>query len=381
MVDVARVVVVYGTRPELIKLAPVVHVLEGYGYPYYCLSTQQHPDLLLPLERYFNVRPHVAIAKQRPDPLPARAGHYVRALSEWFQSMSATVVVGQGDTLSAWASAVAAFLCDIPFVHVEAGLRTYARCSPWPEEGLRRMITPIAAWHCAPTQADHAAILSEMPGVPADHVVCTGNTVVDAAAYAIDRMGDAYDEKYKHLDNRDVLLVTGHRRENIDSGLAGVVRAVCDLAYENPGASVVWVGHPNPAVNKTVKDAFAAELRSSVMAATASSIQIVPPVEYEEFLYLMRRASCIISDSGGVQEEATVVRTPVFVTRDHTERPQACDAGFAVLVGCASHTVKQAVSRYLNDASSDFPMRGCPFGGPQGTPARDVVDVIDRAAS
>lgn len=376
------VLVVYGTRPELIKLAPVIAELKSRDVECLLLSTRQHTDLLASVERYFRVKPHITL-KRRDRPLADRLRYYTtsieKILEERKDASPIQCVVVQGDTLTALAGAMAGFYSHVPVLHVEAGLRTGNPKEPWPEESHRRAISAFATWHCVPTTKSHLALLRE--STPEDRVVLTGNTVTDAVRYACKELSltsHKYVRKYGWAANYKLILVTGHRRENIGKRLQDVVATVCNMARQHPDAAILWILHPNPEVRKPIEVEF---LRQQMKLAKANAIDRVrfeQPAPYEEFVWLMTQAACIVTDSGGIQEEAAEIKVPVFLTRETTERPEAAEAGYVSVVGCSPQALHTALWDFLTKGSK--PQWGeNPFSGPTGNPASCVVDVIEEA--
>jgi UDP-N-acetylglucosamine 2-epimerase (non-hydrolysing) len=278
-------------------------------------------------------------------------------------------VVAQGDTTTAMSAALAAFYLGVRFAHVEAGLRTGDPRAPWPEE-VNRRIASLAAWlHCAPTPGARENLLAE--GVGADAIAVTGNTVVDALLATIERerrRTGRWAAKYARLGDRPVVLVTGHRRENFGRRFQNICRAISRLADRFPGVEFVYPVHLNPNVGRPARAALQ-ELRN---------VHLTPPVPYPEFVWLMDRCRLILSDSGGVQEEAPSLGKPVVLMRDATERMEAVEAGAAVLTGAETAPIVRCVSRLLTDESAYRTMQidSNPFGDGRAGPR--IVDLITR---
>jgi UDP-N-acetylglucosamine 2-epimerase len=324
-----RPLLVFGTRPEAVKMAPIIHACQQRSediQPIVCV-TGQHREMLEQVLEYFGIdvdldlslmRPHQSVGK-----LTARC---LNGLDVVLANYRPDCVVVQGDTATTAAAALAAFYREVPVVHVEAGLRTGNLQAPWPEELNRRVTTLAAALHCAPTQNACENLLSE--GVAPDSIVVTGNTVVDALVDAVRRergRDQFWRAKHDYLGDRRMVLITGHRRENQGQPMSQICRAILMLAAEFPDVDFVFPIHLNPQVHEPVY--------RMLRRHPDDNLHLLDPVSYPEFVWLMDRSSLIISDSGGVQEEAPSLGKRVLVTRETTERPEVLDTGFAELVG------------------------------------------------
>jgi UDP-N-acetylglucosamine 2-epimerase (non-hydrolysing) len=249
-------------------------------------------------------------------------------------------VVAQGDTTTVLAASLAAIYRRIPFVHVEAGLRSGNLMSPWPEEMNRRMASVATALHCAPTERAAQNLRAE--GVPVHTIHVTGNTVIDALLWTRERERSAdahWRQRYKHLGDRHVVLITGHRRENFGTGLANICQAIVELSKRFHDVEFVYPVHLNPNVCEPVTQRLSAH----------KNIHLIPPVSYPEFVWLMDRSTLLLTDSGGIQEEAPSLGKPVLVMRDTTERPEAIEVGAAELVGTCWQTIVERASALLTD--------------------------------
>jgi len=291
----------------------------------------------------------------------------VERLDETLEKYQPDCVVAQGDTTSVLAASMTAFYRKIPFVHVEAGLRTGDMYSPWPEEYNRRVAGLTAAIHCAPTQRSADNLLKE--GTDPDTVHVTGNTVIDALLWAVSRersRDEVWREKYAMLEDRRMVLITGHRRENFGEKFESVCEAIAELATEFSDAEFVYPVHLNPQVREPVFR----------LLGNFSNIHLVEPAIYPEFVWLMDRSTLILTDSGGVQEEAPSLKKPVLVMRDNTERPEAVDAGAVQLVGTDRDRIVQAAQQLLTNeqvyASRQIDQN--PYG--DGTSANKIVELI-----
>lgn len=368
------VLTVIGTRPEAIKLAPIVWELEGRGDVFRSVvcATAQHRDLLDQTLEVLGREPGFDLDIMRPgQTLGETTTRALEGLDRLMERLQPDMVLVQGDTTTAFAGALAAFYNGLPVGHVEAGLRTGNRRAPYPEEMNRRLITQLADLHFAPTPSSRDHLLGE--GVAADRVFVTGNTGIDTLVWMRDRVRSEVPAAVPGWladlpRDRPLLLVTGHRRESFDGGLEAVCRAVRAVAEAEPELVVVFPVHPNPAVQETVGRLLSDHAR----------IHLTEPLGYAPFVWLLDRATVVVSDSGGVQEEAPALGTPVLVTREETERREAVEVGSARVVGHDRERLEGELLRLLRDPSARAPMEEprYPFG--DGTAARQVVDAIER---
>jgi UDP-N-acetylglucosamine 2-epimerase (non-hydrolysing) len=365
-----RVMVIYGTRPEAIKLAPVIRALHA-SPPLSPIVTMtgQHREIVDQVNNLFGISPdhdlNVIRARQSLDGLTTRV---LRHLTLTLQESRPDAVVVQGDTTSTFAGALAAFYQRIPVIHVEAGLRTGDIYSPFPEEANRRLTTQVTTLHLAPTPVSQHNLLRN--GVSAQDVLVTGNTVIDALLWTTEQCVEYDNEELEKLDSSEapVLLVTTHRRESWGMRMRGVAEAVATVARRHRDMTVVLPVHPNP----VVRDALV-----PVLSGT-SNVVMTEPLSYGAFARLLRRATVVLTDSGGVQEEAPSLGKPVLVMRDTTERPEAISAGAARLVGTDPERVLSAVDELLDDARIYNSMAGAvnPYG--DGCAARRAVGAIEH---
>lgn len=342
----AKIALVLGTRPEAIKLAPL----------YLCLSrvpedftpqlwlTGQHRELLDQALAAFGLRAHRDFNLMRPGQTPTEVACAVLAgFQAAFGEERPDMIVVQGDTTTAFAAALAGFYARIPVAHVEAGLRTWNRFSPYPEEVNRQMISSLADLHFAPTTRARENLLGL--GIAKDCIIVTGNTVIDALDIVSKRVCQAppafpADFPVDRLaDGRRMILITGHRRENFGSGFESICRAIARLAERYPNCEFIYPVHLNPNVRGPVMR----------LLSGRDNVHLIAPLSYEPFVWAMGRAYLLLSDSGGVQEEAPHLGKPVLVMRDTTERPEAIDAGTALLVGTDEARVFSSVVRLMED--------------------------------
>ncbi|GAU67176.1 putative UDP-N-acetylglucosamine 2-epimerase [Streptomyces sp. NBRC 110611] len=343
-----RVGIVYGTRPEAIKLAPLVLALDADpGFEPVVITTGQHRDMLDEINELFDLRPQHNLDIMRPGQrLSTMASRIIHELGEPLRDELVDIAVVQGDTTTAFAAAYAAACERIPVAHVEAGLRTGERFEPFPEEINRRLITQLADLHFAPTADAAGNLLAE--GVRSDDVYVTGNTVIDALHLVLDRPDDAMNRELgAFADGHPTILLTMHRRESWGTPMARVAAAVAELCRARPALRFVIPLHPNPEVRRV----FQTHLSS------LTQVLLCEPLRYSEFIKLMHRSVLVLTDSGGVQEEAPTLGTPVLVLRDRTERPEGVAAGCARLVGTDPALIVKEVGRLLDDPQAYEAMR------------------------
>jgi UDP-N-acetylglucosamine 2-epimerase (non-hydrolysing) len=368
-----HVVVVLGTRPEAIKLAPVIEELRRRPATFrvtICF-TGQHEELLRPIAEYFGIVPDVDLkCLVRGDSLAAGAARVLTAVDGALAESAPDCVVVQGDTTTVVCAALAAFYRQVPLVHVEAGLRTYDLNAPWPEE-LNRRVATLTAWlHCAPTPGAVASLRAE--GVAAERIVMTGNTVVDALLATLRRERENHvfwEAKYPRLKSRPMVLITGHRRENHGQGVLSLCSAINMLSERYPNTMFFFPVHPNPRVCEPVRR----------ILRMRENLCLSPPVTYPEFVWLMDRSTFIITDSGGVQEEAPSLAKPVLVTRESTERPEAVACGVAKLVGADADAIVSEARKILDGEAKLAEAIRNPYG--DGRAAERIVEAMMRQLS
>lgn len=325
-------------------------------------TTGQHREMLFQVVRHFGIQVDDELDLMTPNQtLAGLTSRCVEGIDEVLVRRRPDCVVAQGDTTTVMASALAAFYRRIPFVHIEAGLRTGNLEAPWPEEFNRRMVTIVTALNCAPTV--RAAQLLQAEGVPFEKIRVTGNTVIDALVNTVKQQradGTDFSDKYPSINVSPVVLITGHRRESFGQGFENICRAIGALADRFAECQFIYPVHLNPNVREPVQRHL----------GSRPNIQLVSPVSYPEFVWLMDRSTLILTDSGGIQEEAPTLGKPVVVMRQTTERPEAVDAGAARLVGTSVEAIVKAVTSLLTDPS-DY--RSCqidenPYGDGHAAP-------------
>ncbi|MCA9171599.1 MAG: UDP-N-acetylglucosamine 2-epimerase (non-hydrolyzing), partial [Planctomycetales bacterium] len=353
-----------------IKMAPVVK--ECLSRPdeletIVCL-TGQHREMLQQVTDYFDIQADIDLKLMSPNQtLAGLTARCIQGLDEVLEQHKPDCVVAQGDTTTVMASSLVAFYRRIPLVHVEAGLRTGNMLAPWPEEMNRRVTGLIASLHCAPTERSAANLLSER--VDPDTVHVTGNTVIDALLWAVDRerANDVqWREKYASLRDHRMVLITGHRRENFGQGFNDICESIRQLSERYPRVEFVYPVHLNPNVQGPVHD----------ILGKCTNVHLVAPAPYPEFVWLMDRSAIILTDSGGVQEEAPTLKKPILVMRETTERPEAMDAGAVELVGTSIERIVGRVSALLDDPVeyAHHQIEKNPYG--DGLAAQRIVDLM-----
>jgi UDP-N-acetylglucosamine 2-epimerase (non-hydrolysing) len=359
----SRIACVLGTRPEVVKMAPVIHALRrAPEFDPIVVNTGQHRDLLAETMALFDCKADIALDLMQPSQrLAAFFGRCVESLDRVLHDIRPTAVIAQGDTSTVLAASLVAFYQHLPFFHVEAGLRTGRFTLPFPEEMNRSLASKLAAIHFAPTPQARANLLRE--GVPSETITVTGNTVIDALLMIRAR-------RIPHglalTPGRRLIVVTAHRRENHGERMRAMLRALAEIALRHPDTEIVYPAHPSP----EVRAAIAAEI------GPAAPVRIIDPLSYGPFVTLLDQAYLILTDSGGIQEEAPALGKPVLVMRDHTERPEAVAAGVARLVGMDPATIVRETERLLDDPAHYRAMAqgGSPYG--DGQAAKRILEAM-----
>lgn len=353
-----KIMLVFGTRPEAIKMAPLVKEFQKNTTDFETIVcvTGQHREMLDQVLQIFDIVPDydLAIMKQGQDLYDVTARVLV-GMRDVLKAVQPDVVLVHGDTTTSTAAALAAFYQQIPVGHVEAGLRTYNIYSPWPEEMNRQMTGRMATYHFAPTALSKQHLLQE--GVKEESIVVTGNTVIDALYMVVDKIknDNSLNEELKGIlktvgydvtrlqDGKKLVLITGHRRENFGGGFISMCQAIKTLSEKYPEVDFVYPMHLNPNVRKPIHEVFGDDL------SVLDNMFFIEPLEYLSFVYLMEKASIVLTDSGGIQEEAPGLGKPVLVMRDTTERPEALEAGTVKLVGTDYDKIVNEVSLLLEN--------------------------------
>ena len=366
------VILVFGTRPEAIKMCPLVKEFQKHpdDFKTVVCVTGQHREMLDQVLQIFDVKPDydLNIMKQGQDLYDVTA-RVLTGMREVLDTVNPDVVLVHGDTTTSMATAMAAFYRQIPVGHVEAGLRTHNLYSPWPEEMNRQVTGRIAMYHFSPTALSRQNLLDE--GTPEDQITVTGNTVIDALHWVVRKIENdgklskelaenlkvsGYDTSRLEIPgragndgNRRLVLITGHRRENFGEGFISICTAIRDLARTYPEVDFVYPMHLNPNVRKPIREVFGNQMPGQAGHDGEGNLFFIEPLDYLDFVYLMEKSYLVLTDSGGIQEEAPGLGKPVLVMRDTTERPEAIDAGTVRLVGTDYVRIVNEVSALLDD--------------------------------
>lgn len=382
-----KVMLVFGTRPEAIKMAPLVKEFQKYqdSFKTFVCVTGQHREMLDQVLRIFDIDPDHDLDIMKPgQDLFDVTSRVLCGMRDVLTASRPDIVLVHGDTTTSMAAALAAFYMHIPVGHVEAGLRTHDIYSPWPEEMNRQITGRIAALNFAPTRQSRRNLLKE--GIPDDLIYVTGNTVIDALHWVLGRINDdaSLSEsisrvlKYSGYDtdrishDRRMVLITGHRRENFGYGFLHICTAIRDLSLKYPEVDFVYPMHLNPNVRNPIHEVFGDDLHHF------DNLFFIEPLEYLSFIYMMSRSYIVLTDSGGIQEEAPGLGKPVLVMRDTTERPEAVEAGTVKLVGTDERKIIDEASRLLNDRHAYETMSRAvnPYG--DGKACNRILDAMMR---
>lgn len=380
-----RVMLVFGTRPEAIKMAPLVKEFEKYPeffHPIVCV-TGQHREMLDQVLHVFDITPDYDLNIMRPgQDLYDVTARVLMGMRDVLREAKPDVVLVHGDTTTSTVAALASFYQQIPVGHVEAGLRTHNIYSPWPEEMNRQITGRIAVYHFTPTSLSKHNLLAE--GVEEGAITVTGNTVIDALYIVVDKIRNdnqlntklesalrqaGYDIN-RLIDGKKLVLITGHRRENFGGGFISMCKAIKALTNKYPQVDFVYPMHLNPNVRRAIHEVFGDDLLNLV------NMFFIEPLEYLSFVYLMEKSTLVLTDSGGIQEEAPGLGKPVLVMRDTTERPEALEAGTVKLVGTDYDKIVNEVSALLDDQEhyDEISKAINPYG--DGSACRRIVESI-----
>ena len=370
-----KVLVVFGTRPEAIKMAPLVHALSvDERFEYKICVTAQHRDMLDQVLGLFGIMPDYDLNIMKPDQgLTEITTAILSGMKPILDEFKPHVVLVHGDTSTTFAAALAAYYQKIPVGHVEAGLRTGNIFSPWPEEANRKLTSVLANFHFAPTENSKANLLAE--NYPEGQIFITGNTVIDALLWVQEKIRDdsslrqGMALRYPMLDlTRPLVLVTGHRRENFGGGFERICESLRLIALQHPDCQIIYPVHLNPNVQEPVN-----RLLQSI-----DNIHLIEPQDYLPFIYLMTKATLILTDSGGIQEEAPSLGKPVLVMRETTERPEAVVAGTVKIVGTDVEVICREVNDLLTDEAAYQLMSQAhnPYG--DGNASQRILNALDK---
>jgi UDP-N-acetylglucosamine 2-epimerase (non-hydrolysing) len=377
-----KVLSVFGTRPEVIKLAPIMMLLDSNPeFKHISCATAQHRELLDDALAAFNLSPDIDLDIMKQDQsLHSLTSSVILGLGEVISGEKPDVVLVHGDTTTSMGAALAAFYLGSPIAHVEAGLRTHDLHAPFPEELNRQITGKIATWHFAPTEKARQNLLAE--GTNDNQIWVTGNTVVDALNLTIkrlecdellrDNIGASLDASVGYVPpDKPLVLITGHRRENFDGGLFRICEAIRILALAYPEVSFIYSMHPNPNVMTMVQSQLSG----------LGNVRLVHALAYLEFVLLMNKCLFILTDSGGIQEEALVLRKPVLVLRDKTERSEGLTAGGAMLVGSKTEDIVLGATRILENRSEVFVHEVDRWAYGDGFAAQRIIRELTRQPS
>ena len=369
-----KVLLVFGTRPEAIKMAPLALKLKSFNQDFetrVCV-TGQHRQMLDQVLELFSLKPDFDLNLMKPgQTLSDVTSGVLKGLEQVFAEWMPDLILVHGDTATTFAASLAGYYHKIKIGHVEAGLRTGDLYSPWPEEANRQLTGVLANYHFAPTQSSYQNLINE--NVNPATVVVTGNTVIDALLQVKTKVEQeqqliqTFEQEFSFLDkSKKLILVTGHRRENFGQGFLNICTALANLAKKYPDIQIVYPVHLNPNVQQPVNE----------LLANIDNVFLIAPQDYLPFVYLMNRSYLILTDSGGIQEEAPSLGKPVLVMRDTTERPEAVDAGTVRLVGTDVNAIQGAVSELLENTTIYASMAEAhnPYG--DGTACQQIIDFL-----
>ncbi|WP_312056734.1 non-hydrolyzing UDP-N-acetylglucosamine 2-epimerase [Acinetobacter courvalinii] len=373
-----KVLLVFGTRPEAIKMAPLALKLQHYSQDFetkVCV-TGQHRQMLDQVLELFSLKPDFDLNLMKPgQTLSDVTSGVLKGLEQVFEQWLPDVILVHGDTATTFAASLAAYYHKIKVGHVEAGLRTGDLYSPWPEEANRQLTGVLANYHFAPTQSSYDNLIKE--NVNPAHIVVTGNTVIDALLQVKQKVEqdqalvEQFQQQFSFLEQeKKLILVTGHRRENFGQGFLNICQALASLAKKYPDIQIVYPVHLNPNVQQPV----------NALLADIDNVYLIAPQDYLPFVYLMNRSYLILTDSGGIQEEAPSLGKPVLVMRDTTERPEAVQAGTVRLVGTEIAAIEQSVAELLEnpDVYAEMAAAHNPYG--DGTACQQIIQFLKKSS-
>lgn len=366
-----KFLVVIGTRPEAIKMIPLIKELEkSSNYEVAVCSTSQHKEMLKPILEFFDINISYDLEIMEPNQtLFTITSRILLELNYVLEDFKPDLVFVHGDTTTAMSSSIASFYKKIQVAHIEAGLRTYNNYSPFPEEINRKIISQIASLHFAPTEKAKENLIKEGNS---KNVYQVGNTVIDSLFLALQTIKERFPGGINHLDklinpNKKLILVTGHRRENFGLGLENICKALTEIALKNSQVEILYPVHMNPQVKSVVESRL----------KNIPNIKLIKPLNYHEFIYVMNKSYMILTDSGGIQEEAPSLGKPVLVMRDETERPEGVEAGVSKLVGTDINKIVTAVQDLMNiENYSKVTSLKNPYGN--GDSAEKINKILDR---
>lgn len=371
---IKKILTVFGTRPEAIKMAPLVKALEKEAWDSRVCVTAQHREMLGQVLDLFQITPDydLDIMKQRQDLYDVTTA-ILNKIKDVLRTFKPDIVLVHGDTTTTFVISLAAFYEQIPIGHVEAGLRTGNLYSPWPEEANRKLTGALATIHFAPTERSQQNLLRE--GADPVSIQVTGNTVIDALQWVVDKLEKSNEElvklenQFKFLNKKSrMILVTGHRRESFGGGFESICKALKEIAIKFPESQIVYPVHLNPNVSEPVRR----------LLANIENIYLIEPLDYLPFVYMMSKAYLILTDSGGIQEEAPYLGKPVLVMRDTTERPEGIEAGIVKLVGTNKDIIVAAIDELMNNREKYLSMSKAinPYG--DGLACKRIISALKQ---
>jgi UDP-N-acetylglucosamine 2-epimerase (non-hydrolysing) len=368
-----KILIVFGTRPEVIKFAPLILELKRNTHLFNTIvvNTGQHKEMTDSLLDFFEIIPDVRLSIMRPDQsLISITAHLMLELEKTIIIHQPDLIFVQGDTTTVLAGALSAFFQKIPIAHLEAGLRTYNKYSPFPEELNRNFASYMAKWHFAPTEKAKQNLFNENIK---ENVFVVGNTAIDSLIFGLDKIGsklaNELDAKYSYIDfTKKIVLVTGHRRENHGEPFKNIYRAINQLIERNELIEIVYPVHLNPNVQKVAFAELSGKRR----------IHLLGPLDYPDFIWLMNKSYLILTDSGGIQEEAPSLKKPVLVLRENTERPESVLAGLSKLVGSKVEDIIRETENLLinSEAYSEMVKSENPYG--DGLSSKYIVKILEE---
>ena len=367
IVELMNLLVVFGTRPEAIKLAPLILKLRQQFKVKICV-TGQHREMLDQVLRVFNINSDFDLNLMKPNQnLTSLTSGVLEGVHSVLEKEHVDWVIVQGDTTTSMAAAIAAFYKKLNIAHVEAGLRTSEKFSPFPEEINRQLTSRLADLHFAPTEKNRDSLIQE--NISPEKIFVTGNTVIDALQWVLKNIPEPVWDLPFHPSDKRMILVTGHRRENFGEGFQNICKAIKTLAVKNPNLEFVYPVHLNPNVQKPV----------TTLLANQQNIHLIEPLDYQKFVHFMNRSYFILTDSGGVQEEAPSIGKPVLVMRDTTERPEAVEAGTVMLVGTDENDIVKNSQKLIDDKThyESMSFSHNPYG--DGTASEKITNVFQKS--
>jgi UDP-N-acetylglucosamine 2-epimerase len=379
-----NVLLCMGTRPEIIKMAPVYYALKEQGMETLLLHTGQHKDMADPMYQFFNIVPDFSLPLPRTsDALYHLSALLLEKLGAAFSAIKPSAVLVHGDTSSAAMAALAAFYQKIPVGHVEAGLRSHRDYDPFPEEKNREIIGRLAHWHFAPTAQARHNLLRE--NIPDARIHMVGNTIVDAVRLADSTFLDSARHAHElasgplktlaaRLVGRRLLFITAHRRENLGQPLRSITASVRELLETDPDIVVLWPVHSNPKVRATVDEVF-----DDLPPEIAERLFLTRPLSYPTTLSMLKQAWLALTDSGGIQEEAACMNLPVLILRETTERPELVESGGGILVGTSQRAIVGEARRLAQDPAAHQAMRNAPNPFGDGYAATRIHNILSRS--